>query len=232
VTAPNIPTYSGTTPQRTQTPTDFANNADDWLTYQAPLASSYNSLASYLDGLAVDVEADKTASATSASESATSATNAQNYATSAASSANFAGEWSSLTGALNTPATALHTGVYWQLLTDLADVTASEPATTNADWVLIDLKTVEPKTSGATLSIFKPNELQDGSSFIVPLANSVPINWYIEIEQPLKFAQYQPVLIRSGSDLFADDNGTDTSITFTAPTKIKLTSNGVDEWRI
>lgn len=50
---------------------------------------------------------------------------------------NFAGKWADLTGALNTPATAFHQGAYWRLLNDLADVTASEPANDNADWLFI-----------------------------------------------------------------------------------------------
>lgn len=50
---------------------------------------------------------------------------------------NFAGKWEDLTGALNTPATVYHLGSYWNLLTDLADVTASEPANDNADWLFV-----------------------------------------------------------------------------------------------
>lgn len=50
---------------------------------------------------------------------------------------NFAGKWEDLTGALNTPATVYHLGSYWNLLTDLADVTTSEPANDNADWLFV-----------------------------------------------------------------------------------------------
>lgn len=51
--APKIPLYSGATPNRNQSANDFANNADDWLNYQAPLAADYNTLAAYLDALAL-----------------------------------------------------------------------------------------------------------------------------------------------------------------------------------
>lgn len=75
-----------------------------------------------------------------ASSAANSASNALGYASDAAAfadiaaaNANFAGQWSSLTGPLNIPATVFHNGVYWVLLNDLADVTLSEPGVTT-DW--------------------------------------------------------------------------------------------------
>jgi len=49
------------------------------------------------------------------------------------SAANFKGQWSTLTGALNVPASVFHNDQYWQLLNDLADVTLSEPGV-SADW--------------------------------------------------------------------------------------------------
>lgn len=218
MTAPLIPLYTGVTPQRTQSQTDFANNGDDWLTYQSPLAADYNALAVYLDALAVDVDAD--------------ALLASNSAVSAAASANFAGEWADLTGALNIPSTVRHQNIYWQLLTDLADVTASEPDVTSSDWAASDPRLVIPNVSGATLSVSQPNELQDGSTFIVPLANSVPVNWYIDVSLTSTFSLFTPLIIVSGSDLFEDVSGTDTSIGFVQPITIRLTSNGVDRWRL
>lgn len=50
--------------------------------------------------------------------------------------ANFKGEWSGLSGALNKPATVYHSGYFWQLLNNLADIAASEPTVNNADWVI------------------------------------------------------------------------------------------------
>lgn len=47
--------------------------------------------------------------------------------------ANFKGAWSGLTGALNKPATVSHSGSRWNLLNNLADVTASTPGV-SADW--------------------------------------------------------------------------------------------------
>jgi hypothetical protein len=52
--------------------------------------------------------------------------------------ANFKGAWSGLVGALNMPAMVSHSGQRWNLLNDLADVTASEPGV-SADWELFEL---------------------------------------------------------------------------------------------
>ncbi len=48
--------------------------------------------------------------------------------------ASFKGAWSSLTGALNTPASVIHNGYYWLLLANLANVTTDQPGVT-ANWV-------------------------------------------------------------------------------------------------
>jgi len=49
---------------------------------------------------------------------------------------NFKGSWSTLTGALNVPASVEHNGKVWQLLVNLPNVTLSEPASDNADWLV------------------------------------------------------------------------------------------------
>lgn len=51
------------------------------------------------------------------------------------SNANFKGAWSSLSGALNKPATVSHAGSRWSLLNNLANVAASTPGV-SADWEL------------------------------------------------------------------------------------------------
>jgi len=92
--APTIPPYDGTVPQRSQAPSDFANNADDWVAYQSPLAAAYNALGDYVDdeaatiqGLADDAAASETNAATSASNASTSETNAGTSETNSATSA-------------------------------------------------------------------------------------------------------------------------------------------------
>lgn len=52
----------------------------------------------------------------------------------AQAAANFVGLWSAQTGAATVPTTVLHNDQYWQLTADIADITASEPADSNADW--------------------------------------------------------------------------------------------------
>lgn len=73
---------------------------------------------------------DSQASATAA---ATSAADASNSAANLSAIVNFKGLWSTLTGALNKPASVFHNGAYWALLNTLADVTASQPGV-SADW--------------------------------------------------------------------------------------------------
>ncbi|WP_321276915.1 hypothetical protein [Thiomicrorhabdus indica] len=58
----------------------------------------------------------------------------QAASSSALAAANFKGEWSSLAGALNTPATVLHQERIWLLTEDLADVSLSEPSFENSQW--------------------------------------------------------------------------------------------------
>lgn len=61
------------------------------------------------------------------------AEHAQSMALLAEAFADFKGPWSSLTGALSTPALVSHSGTRWFLLNNLTDVTASEPGV-SADW--------------------------------------------------------------------------------------------------
>ena len=92
--APTIRPYNGVVPQRSQAPSEFANNADDWVAYQSPLAADYNALGDYVDveaatieGLADDAATSETNAATSASNASTSESNASTSETNAATSA-------------------------------------------------------------------------------------------------------------------------------------------------
>ena len=92
--APTIRPYNGVVPQRSLAPSEFANNADDWVAYQAPLAADYNALGDYVDdeaatiqGLADDAATSETNAATSASNASTSESNASTSETNAATSA-------------------------------------------------------------------------------------------------------------------------------------------------
>lgn len=215
-------------PQRTQPPAEFITKADAHVASLTGFVDETNIAIGEINTTQDEINTSESNSATSEGNAASSAAASANSALIAAASANFKGTWVSLTGALNKPSSVLHDGTYWQLLNDLADVTASEPSVTG-DWASIPqaLK-VAPRTSAASLTVELPNELQDGSAFPLPLANSVPVNTSIEIEQPLFFIAFKPSVTRSGSD---NING-DTVIEFASPTSIKLTSNGVDTWRL
>lgn len=71
-------------------------------------------------------------------QSLTNALAAQEAAVSAYVNANYKGAWSSLTGALNVPALVSHSGQRWNLLSNLANVTTSEPGV-GAAWELFAL---------------------------------------------------------------------------------------------
>jgi hypothetical protein len=84
--------------------------------------------------LATEANTNASNASTSASNAASSASDAQDYKNAAQAFANYEGDWSGLTGALTVPASVHHDSKFWILNTDLADVTASEPSSTNSDW--------------------------------------------------------------------------------------------------
>ena len=140
-------------PLPTDSPEDFDDKAYDCFPYVAAAATN-----AYANAQAAE---------TAATASAGSATNAENSATAAALSADaaanlsdFKGSWSSLTGALNKPATVLHNGAYWALLNNLANVALSEPAPGNADWTFSSgTRWVTPYTASATLAANSQNTI-------------------------------------------------------------------------
>jgi hypothetical protein len=96
--------------------------------------------------------------ALSANEDATAAAGASvaasQAASVAASAANFKGNWSDLTGALAMPACVRHSGRFWVLLANLANVTTAVPGV-SASWAALDVGTVPSQllsTAGATVN--------------------------------------------------------------------------------
>ena len=84
-----------------------------------------------------------TSAQTAEASALTSATNSQNAATVSQSNANYVGDWSTLPdgnpriGALNVPASVRHNNDLWLLTVNLADVTLSEPSSSNTDWLIL-----------------------------------------------------------------------------------------------
>ena len=114
--APVITPYTGEVPQRTQAPAVFSVNVNDFLTYIPPMVDEMNISTDFVNAATIVAES----------------TNA--LGASIVSSTNFKGEWAGLTGALAVPSTVYHAGSYWQLLDDVADITATEPTLVNTDW--------------------------------------------------------------------------------------------------
>lgn len=118
-----------------------------------------------------------------AGEAQSWAANAQTYADMAANTANFKGEWGDLTGALNVPASVYHSGGFWQLLTDLADVTLSEPGV-SADWVSPDAqgtKAWTPISGNVSLAANVPYAVLWSAGQVLTLPPSPSANDTVEL---------------------------------------------------
>jgi hypothetical protein len=125
-------------PEPSDSPQDFNNKAFAFVAALDGFVTEANQLAS-------DVNDDAVAAAQSASDATTNgaaqvalaeaeadrakdeADRAELAADSAAGSANFKGEWSTLTGSLNIPASVSHNDQIWILEENVADVTLEEP---------------------------------------------------------------------------------------------------------
>lgn len=122
------------TPPSRSDPVNFAARGDAFLGALPAFATEANALS-------VEVNADAISAASSASLAAAAATHAGSSSQIALAAANFKGLWSSLTGALNKPASVKHNGRFWLLLNNLVNVTTSVPGVT-ADWTSLDSGTL------------------------------------------------------------------------------------------
>jgi len=92
--------------------------------------------------------------------------------------------------------------------------------------------TVITHTGGGLLTALRTNELQDGDTYTLPLAETTKPNQQIKIDLPSTFGAFAPSVLASGSDNITDINGNDTDISFAGPTMITLTSDGSSVWRL
>jgi len=103
----------------TTDPANFAARADAFLGALPAFATEANVLG-----------AQATADASTATTKATSATSSEAVAVAAA---NFKGTYASRTGAATVPYSVSHLGLFWMLLSNLADVTTKVPGT-DPEW--------------------------------------------------------------------------------------------------
>jgi hypothetical protein len=194
-----------TPPTRTDR-ANFRSRADAFLAALPDFGTEANALATEVEGYKDDAETAQIA--------------AEAAGASAVAAANFEGNWSDLTGALNVPASVLHSGQFWMLLDNLLDVTASEPDESNTDWqVLLPFASEAQAAAGtSTTTVMSPattaammtgrrNLIINGGFFInqriyVSGTNTTSANEYT-------LDRWR--VVTSGQNLtFADSNGTRT----------------------
>lgn len=124
-------------PQRSDS-VNFAAKADLFLSALPTFGEEANDLAAEVNQTAVEVNQD-------ASDAANSAATALTAANTVIAATAFKGPWSSLTGALNVPATVFHLGQYWILQQNLLNAAAVQPGTDLTKWT--------PLVAGAAPSV-------------------------------------------------------------------------------
>ncbi len=215
-------------PKRGDGKADFAAKADAFAAALPQFVTETNTSAAFVDQRAIDADASATAAANSASAAAQAKTDAELARDAAQNVANFKGAWSSLSGALNPPASVTHNGQIWSLLYALANVGASEPGV-SADWVAqggIDAS----KTANFTASRNAAYWL--GSSFTVTLPDTTtppPKGTFVRLTKAL--AAKPVVQTGAGSAVIATSKGNDTSVTFDVNAEIIFIFNGTN-WEV
>lgn len=154
-------------PQRADAPADFSDKADAHVASLSTLVTQLNTYAEEANTTQGEINQTQQDAQGNATSAAASAGVASTAALQASASANFKGAWNVLVGALNVPASVLHDGVYWMLLVNLPDVTASEPGPTNPDWsAIVNPTATVPLTGGGTLSAIC--QVKSGTAVHIP----------------------------------------------------------------
>lgn len=151
-------------PQRSD-PANFAARGDALMVALPALVTETNAagVATYDNA----VEA-----ATSAATSTSAATDAVAASSVALAAANFKGMWSSLTGALNKPASVKHNGRFWLLLNNLANVALSQPGV-SSDWTSLDAGRVLQTITTNTVAVPGVYYVADAAGITL----TVPTGW-------------------------------------------------------
>lgn len=148
--APQVTTYTGQIPVRTQDQSTFNTNTADLLTWWPTSVPEMNVVSEF-----VNTQADATETAA-------------NLAQTTVSGANFKGNYSALTGALNVPSSVYHSGKYWQLLNNMADVTSESPSVGATNWALAT------QTAGRVV-LTPPITLTVGGDYFIAAAGDVTL---------------------------------------------------------
>lgn len=137
-----------TAAQRNDAKATFSTESDQLAASLTPFVNEANALGAEANTNATNAEAD--------------ADSASANGVAAEGNANAKGEWSNLTGALNVPATVEHNDTFWQLISDLTDVTTKEPGV-DVEWIAIgNVSNLQAsKLANPSLHILKKNALTE-----------------------------------------------------------------------
>ena len=155
-----------TPPSRNDAPDLFTSRADAFLGAFPGFVDEVNPEIENINTKSAQVSADA-----AASESARSV---------AVAAANFKGDWSSLTGPLDIPASVAHQGVVWVLLEDVGDVAAVEPGVSSV-WL-----SVPDIASDADIHAGTVNKLVDAAGIYsanAPVVSSGSGAWEIDLAE-------------------------------------------------
>ena len=124
----------GTVPNNNMDESTFNSASESFTSNMPPWAGDLAAVAGSAKTNAEHAHAKAGESATSAQTAADRLVDVQAAANGAFASANYKGEWSSLAGALNLPATVTHQGRLWYLKSNLANVAAQQPGLGSVYW--------------------------------------------------------------------------------------------------
>ena len=142
----------GTVPNNNMDEATFNVTAENFTTQMAPWGGDLKSVADSAKTNAEYSNQRANDSNTSAEAAAARLIDVQTAANGAFAAANYKGEWSTLSGALNVPATVTHQGRLWYLKLNLANVASQAPALGSTYWGEVSRNdfTVLPCPAGTT----------------------------------------------------------------------------------
>jgi len=123
MTITNLPSA----PTRNDSPDEFSSKSD----------ASLGALPNFVveaNTTTTEVQSNKFAAAASSSQASLYTSEATNSAQVSSANANYKGIWSDQTGAAVVPYSVYNSDYFWILVSNIADVTASEPSDSNTDW--------------------------------------------------------------------------------------------------